>query len=249
MAPRLTAVIPLHNRRDWIKQAIDSLLAQQVPLQIVVTDDGSTDGSHEVVLAGLTNTVYPDKQGEPWVCKGLWGPHELMLCRFEKARGPSFARNYCIRAAWDDTDIYCLLDSDDYYHPGKIAASLPAFAYPQVGIVYTDYETLHPDGLRIIQHKEPYSRDRLVRECIINPNSLISKDVFAKVGLFDDQLRVCEDYDLWLRATEHFMAYHVGASLVTMRVGEHSSSSTVAKEQWERCYRRVFEKLQERMRG
>ncbi len=249
--PPVTVVVPLHNHADWIGQALASLEEQDYPnLRIVVVDDGSTDNGIDEVCKVLARSVQPDKQGEPWVCKGKFHGIDLMLFRFEEAHGPSFARNWGIKAAWDCTDIFAFLDSDDLYHPQKVSKSVKEFQRsPLVGAVYSDFDTLRPDGLRLRQWKQPYSRSLLLRDCIVNCDSLVTKAVLEKSGLFDESLRCCEDYDLWLRVSEHCLISHLAESLVTVRVGPHSSSATVPSETWKACYARVFEKVAERSRS
>jgi glycosyltransferase involved in cell wall biosynthesis len=248
---RLTAILPCHNHGQWIQQAIQSLLDQNHPMNIVVVDNGSIDGSAGKVRQLMKGEVQPEVQKEPWVSKGMIGPCETMLYSFKDGIGPSAARNVAIKSAWAVTDVFAFLDSDDCYLEGKIEKSLAVLQkYPEVGIVYSDYETdPHEKHVRVRQSKEPFSRERLLNNCIINMNSLIRREVFEKAGLFDEQMRVCEDYDFWVRATEHTLAYHIPEVLINWRVGNHSSTSTVGREVWENCYRRVFEKLQQRISG
>jgi glycosyltransferase involved in cell wall biosynthesis len=142
----VTVIVPLHNHVDFIDECLDSLVAQDYPIQIVVVDDGSTDGSLDRVLRRLSGIVYPEQQDEPWVCKGLIGsgtPLPLMACRFKEARGPSFARNWGIRVAWEATDVFGFLDSDDTYAPNKVSRSLDIIQRdPEViGAVYSDFDT------------------------------------------------------------------------------------------------------------
>jgi glycosyltransferase involved in cell wall biosynthesis len=248
---QVTCVIPVHNHAKWVCDALESVAAQAYsPLRIVVVDDGSTDGSTEAVLGRLYKPKGPTKQGLPWVA---WGKYtafdrDVMVCRFQEARGPAFARNWGIQAAWDGTDAYAFLDSDDAYLPGKVGTAVAVLkADPNhVGAVYSDYETLRPDGLRVRCFKEPYSRTRLLQECIVNCDSVVSKRALEAVGTFDESLRTCEDYDLWLRLSERFLIHHVPECQLVIRVGEHSSTSTVPSETWRACYARVFQKLQER---
>jgi glycosyltransferase involved in cell wall biosynthesis len=252
--PLVTAVVPLHNHAGWVGDCLRSLAAQDYDnLRIVVVDDGSTDNSAETVLALLEDIVQPEQQAEPAVYKGrLRGTgRELMLNVFRQAHGPSFARNWGCRVGFQGTDLFAFLDSDDLYAPTKVSRSVAAWQeHPQhIGVVYSDFDTLHPGGLRLRQFKEPFSRKRLLEECLINCDSLVGAEAFAAVDGFDESLRTCEDYDLWLRLTERYLAVHIPESLVSVRVGAHSSTSTVAKAAWEANYRRVFEKLRQRNGG
>lgn len=251
---QVTAVIPVHNHCLWVNDAIDSVARQDYPdKRISVVDDGSTDSSFDSVVKRLYKPQ--GRQYENGVVQVLGKLMHtdvlMMVSRLPKAGGPAAARNFGINVGWEDTDVFALLDSDDMYEPGKISKSMEVFkdAPDQVGVVYSDFDTLNPDGLRLRQWKEPFSRERLVRECLVNCDSLVSKKALEACGLFDETLRVCEDYDLWLRISERFVLVHIPESLVQIRVGPHSSSSSVAKPLWEENYRRVMMKAQARANG
>ena len=252
--PLVTAVIPCHNHREWINGAIESILAQDYPrLQVVVVDDGSSDDSFMMVYRRLyeVQTSPPGISPKQVVGKLQGSEVPCMAVQLPQARGPAFARNFGIQAAWNATDVYAFLDSDDTYSPGKIAKSVQIWMEDpgHIGAVYSDYDTFNPQtGLRMREFKEPFSRERLLRECIVNCDSLVSKHALQHCGVFDDSLRVCEDYELWVRLSEKFLIIHIPESLVTIRVGDHSSTSTVPNEIWQKCYARVFEKANERLR-
>lgn len=251
MNPRVTAVVPLHNHAQWVGGALASIAQQDYrPLRIIVVDDGSTDNSRDEVLSFLQEIQLPEVQEEPWVALGKLSGFDLdvLLGSFKVAGGPAAARNWGIKVGWPETDYFAFLDSDDEYLPGKISESVRRFS-PEVGVVYSDYDTFRPDGLRLRQYKEPYNRYRLLAECIINCDSLVSRAALEKVGLFDEELRCVEDYDLWLRLTEHFTAEHIAEALVAIRVGPHSSSTTVSAERWNQCHQRVIAKTALRARG
>jgi glycosyltransferase involved in cell wall biosynthesis len=241
--PLVTVVIPLHNHERWVSGAVLSAAAQDYPnKRVVVVNDGSTDGSHEAVLRLLEGASEPPAQKEPWVAKGLVRNTdvELLYCRFAQANGPSFARNWGVQCA-GDSELFAFLDSDDLYEQGKLTRSVEKYleSPETVGVVYSDYDTLTDDGLRFRQYKEPYSRRRLLRECIVNCDSVVSRRALEECGGFDPALRVCEDYDLWIRISEKFVMAHVPESLVVVRVGRHSSSATVPREVWEDCWRKA----------
>lgn len=251
--PCVTVVVPLHNHQDWICDALDSVAKQDyVNKRVIVVDDGSTDISAEMVLNVLTEVKEPMTQSQPWVCMGKYEGMDLMLCRFNDARGPSFARNYGIKAASQGTDLYAFLDSDDIYLPSKLTKSVEQWklAPEHVGGVYSDYETFNSQtGIRVREYKEPFSRERLVRECIVNMDSLVSKEALTRCGVFDETLRVAEDYDLWLRISEKFVLVHIPECLVSIRVGSHSSTATVSKDVWQKSWHTVMEKAKTRMQN
>ena len=239
LKPKVTAIIPCHNHRKWLGDAITSILVQSYLVKsLIIVDDHSTDGSAEYVKEMIKET-----RMEPII--------KLVENTTEK-HGPSIARNIGIQTGWENTDLFAFLDSDDIYHKDKIKKSVEIFNKdPQnIGVVYSDYNTLSIEtGQKYRQYKEPFSRERLIQECIVNCDSLISKRAFETCGLFDEQLRVCEDYDRWLHFSERFVICHIPEALVDIRVGSHSSTSTVKSEIWKQCYSRVMQKIQERMNG
>jgi glycosyltransferase involved in cell wall biosynthesis len=241
---RITAVVPCHNHELWVADCLRSLARQKHDMNVILVDDGSTDSSKEAALSSLQEYDHETNTGRLSEGKPFW------YMRREKAGGPSAARNMGIN--WGlrlGTDVFAFLDSDDMYEDQKIEKSIAQFKRNKgvVGVVYSDYENLYPEGYRIRRYKESYSREKLLRDCIVNCDSLVSAAALEKCGLFDETLRTCEDYDLWLRISEHFMLIHIPEPLVTIRCGDHSSTATVPSETWQRCYARVFEKVRERL--
>ncbi len=253
--PMVTAIIPLHNHFLWIMDAVKSIEIQDYQnKRLVVIDDGSTDSGHMVLvsqLQQLTSGVVDEMEFKP----KYWTGHlensimPIYVLRYKEARGPSFARNRGMELLSGDSDIYAFLDSDDLYEQGKITKSVNIFLeYPEVGAVYSDYTTFRNDGIEIREFKEPFSCERLLQDCIVNCDSLVKKDIIKICGGFDQEMRVCEDYDLWMRISEKFPIFHIAESLVRIRTGNHSASTVVSKQTWENNYRRVFEKLRERIK-
>lgn len=249
--PVVTAIIPCHNHEQWVANAIHSIVHQDYPsgnLRVMVVDDGSTDSSpnhvRDVMQSSGSLVTHPDGIGQ--IC-GTIDDIPIILMMRPEAGGPSVARNLGMRVAMDGTDIFAFLDSDDLYQPRKISASVERFLQSEkIGAVYSDYDTFRASGLCIREFKEPFSRDRLLQECIVNCNSLVLKDAVLKCGMFDEGMRVCEDYDFWMRVSEAYVINHVAESLVSIRVGEHSSSSTVPSQVWQQNWRLVMKKANER---
>lgn len=244
-----SGVIPCHNHDKWIMHAVDSIVEDPYKKkQIAIVDDGSTDSSWEVICKAISKKIAKSN----CIVQGEYRGVSVLAYRFTKAGGPSRARNKGMELLWDYTDVFGFLDSDDMYIPGKIQKSMMLFqndVYNKVGAVYTDFYTLNSIGESCCQYKEPFSRERLVRECIVNNDSLVSKYALEKCGKYDETMRVCEDYDLWMRISEKFVILHIPEALVQIRVGTHSSTDTVKKEIWQKNYNKVFEKAQARQNG
>lgn len=178
----VSVIIPTHDRRDRLPVAIDSVLNQTSPVhELFVVDDGSSDDSAELVARD-----YPD----------------VKLIRQDN-HGVSHARNRAIEqvsGAW-----IALLDSDDRWYPDKIARQLDALrAAPQMRLCHCDEHWLR-NGKRVNpRHKHRKHGGDVFEHCLplccISPSAvLIHHSVFDDVGLFDESLPACEDYDLWLR--------------------------------------------------
>lgn len=246
--PRVSVVVPCHNHAKWIEGALDSIANQDYDnKQIVVVENGSTDGSSSKILS----LMYDLKNTTTDFVIGRYKETNIdfALLSEPKAQGPAWARNRAIEFAHQFTDLYSFLDSDDIYEQGKLSKSIAVWMkyWRNIGVVYSDYTTVDENGIRVREFKEPFSKLRLYNDCIINCDSLISKAAFDKVGLFDEALRVCEDYDMWLRIADEFICFHIPESLVTIRTGSHSSTSTVSEALWNECRGKAFEKARKRM--
>lgn len=246
METLVTGVIPLHDHQHWVHEAIDSIASQDHPhKRIVVVDDHSRDGSVQAVLSGLVGQTYHVGPQGLEQYQGLWKGVPLMLACLPRSHGPAFARNLGMKIGAEGTALYALLDSDDTYQPGKVSRSVAVWQRnpDQIGVVYSDYETVTATGKVTRQFKEPYSRKRLLEECIVNCDSLVSRQAFEKVGGFAEDMRVCEDYLFWLQVSRNFVLYHLAEPLVRIRVGTHSSTSTVPRETWEACYQKMRQRI------
>lgn len=247
--PLVTAIIPVCNHEKWVEQAIMSIVDSTYQnKRIVVVDDGSTDDSVSKIIK-LSDWVDVNYNGdEPkFIKKGNIKGISILFAGFSKNYGPSTSRNYGIKTGWEGTDLFAFLDSDDWYEPSKIEKSVKIWQkFPNIiGVVYSDYTTINPyTGVQERQYKEPYSQIRLMQECIINNDSVVSKAALEKCGLYDENLRVCEDYQLWCNLSlRGFMAIHIAESLINIRVGNHSSTNSVSKEIWNQCYAQVLKNI------
>lgn len=235
MSYHVVILIPCHNYGHLLQECLDSVVAQDYQNKsICVVNDGSTDNTNEI-LDGLI------KQGK---YQGV----DVCIVHNKKPLGPSAARNIGIKTTFNRADAYAMLDADDRYLPGKLSRCVPPIEQNQsIGLVYND--VLIRDirtGREVIELREPYNRQRLEQECIICSASVVSKLALQTVGLYDEEMRTCEDWDLWLRITERFMAIHIPEILHVYSVTGFNSSNTVNKEIWEKNWQRVSDKLQQR---
>ncbi len=188
---QVSVIIPTYNRAHVLPRAVDSVLAQTFQqIEILIIDDGSTDNTPEILEA------YGDR---------------LMLLS-QKNGGVSQARNVGIRAA--SGTFIAFLDSDDAWMPGKLERQVAALtAHPQLPLCHTE-EIWIRNGVRVNPKKKHRKRGGYIFPyclplCVISPSStVLRRELLDEVGLFDERLPACEDYDLWLRiACTHEVAF------------------------------------------
>lgn len=178
----ISVVIPTYNRDAVISRAIDSVLAQNLPAkQIIVVDDGSTDDTQNRV-----SNQYP----------------QVELISTDN-KGVSAARNLGIQAATGDWVAF--LDSDDEWLADKLLKQSEAIEHSKGFLICHTDEIWIRNGVRVNpmkKHAKPggWIFQQCLPLCCVSPSSvLIHKTIFDSVGMFDENLPACEDYDLWLR--------------------------------------------------
>jgi len=185
--PRVSVIMPAYNVEPYVAEAVQSVLAQTFEdLEVVVVDDGSTDGTADTVAAIAAR--------EP----------RVRLVR-QPNRGLAGARNTAMRMARGD--LFALLDSDDLWEPEFLAEQVAMLdARPSVDIV-TGNGWMY-GGLRHGELARPCPDTRpdpdlpaiLGDERAVFIMSVFRRRVYEVVGCFDETMRSNEDYDFWLRA-------------------------------------------------
>ena len=178
----ISVIIPTWNRSALLPRALESVLSQTLlPREIIVVDDGSDDDTGELVYSRYPEVKY----------------------HYQPNLGVSSARNVGIRES--STDWIAFLDSDDQWLPRKLEIQHQAiYDNPAIRICHTD-EIWIRNGKRVNSMKKHAKPDGWIFEqclplCCVSPSSiLIHRCVLDEVGLFDESLPACEDYDLWLR--------------------------------------------------
>lgn len=179
----VSVIIPVHNRAASIQRATASVLAQKgVKLEVLVVDDASTD---ETVNA----------------LKAIRDPR-LRILRQPRNQGVSAARNRGLAEA--QGHMLALLDSDDWWLPGKMTRHLDYHRAGPWRISQTDEIWIRHDCRVNPKHKhakpEGWFFAQALQACLISPSCvLFDRDFWREVGPFDETLPACEDYDLWLR--------------------------------------------------
>ncbi|MDP8288635.1 MAG: glycosyltransferase [Candidatus Electryonea clarkiae] len=236
----ISVIIPVYNREAFIAEAIDSILNQNYkgPLEVIVSDDGSTDRSLDIAASYGSKVKILRK---PATC-----------C----SQGVSGARNRGINAA--TMPYIAFLDSDDYYLPDHLNKMVSLMeGESDLGFIFS----------RLIQMKEvngtrmfsPWTKERISKKDIMHPavsgsyvvhtNILLFKrEVFEKSGVFNESYSNCEDVDLWMRISEEFhglFSDHYGA-VYRIEHSENQLTSPSNDENFRRCSARVFSNAMER---
>ena len=200
---KISVVIPTFNRISLVARAIDSVLKQSLnPYEIIVVDDGSDDGTSEMIQNKYKSIKLIQQQNN----------------------GVSAARNNGIKHA--KGDWIGLLDSDDEWTEKKLENQADRLIKtPEYDFCHTN-EIWIRNGVRVNQRKKHekyggYIFDKCLDICRISPSSvLFRKNILDHVGWFDDQLPVCEDYDLWLRITAEYRILFIDEPLI-IKYGGH----------------------------
>jgi glycosyltransferase involved in cell wall biosynthesis len=213
--PIVTVVTPAYNVAKYVGETVDSVLGQTFhDFEYLVVDDGSMDNSLDIMKVHVRD--------DPRF-RLIQGEH----------RGTSAARNTGIREA--KGEYIAFLDGDDRWHPKfleqqlRLIQSLP----PDVGVVFCRSRIVLENGTLVFfqwQRAGRYDFD----DMLVNSNParntsslLIRKSCFADVGVFDEELRYCEDLDMWLRIAENSKTPILWASkhfLVDMRLRPGSAT-------------------------
>ena len=209
----ISVIIPTFNRKQLLLEAVESVRRQSFrDWELLVVDDGSTDGTDQVIESLISDGI---------------------RCIRQEHSGVSAARNRGIRAARNDWIAF--LDSDDYWHKQKLQQQFEALeANPEYLAVHTD-EIWIRSGVRVNPRKHHQKRSgwmfhHCLRLCLISPSSiLLHRSLLDESGLFDESFPVCEDYELWLRITARRPVFFVPEKLVVKRGGH---ADQLSRSRW-----------------
>ncbi|MEZ4618577.1 MAG: glycosyltransferase [Caldilineaceae bacterium] len=205
----VSVIIPNYNHAQYLSAAIESVLAQDYqPIEIIVVDDGSTDNSRAVV-AQFGDKVRP-----------LW----------QENRGLSAARNTGIHAA---RGVYIgLLDADDMYEPHFVSTLVAQLeATPTASGIYCGYQFVDQNNRPLPQIEARSIGAEQLHQALADGNFLVPEAMllrrtcYAQVGPFDEALRACEDWDMWLAVTKAHKVIGTNQILTRHRILSGSMST------------------------
>jgi glycosyltransferase involved in cell wall biosynthesis len=179
----VSVIVPTYNRRDLVLRAAASVLEQTYrDFEVIVVDDGSSDGT-----AGALESL-----GEG-----------VRVVRHARNRGVSAARNTGILES--SSPLVAFLDSDDRWLPKKLEVQVRFFSLNPGAVACQTREIWIRKGRRVNparRHVKPSGDvfEASLKRCLVSPSAvMLRRSVLEEAGLFDEDLPVCEDYDLWLR--------------------------------------------------
>lgn len=234
MRPKLSVVMASYNHVAFVRQAVDSVLTQSfADLELVITDDGSRDGTADV-LRGLTDP-------------------RIDLHVFPQNRGAVDALNDAITRSRGE--YIAVLNSDDYFLPGKLLRQVEYLdANPGVGAVFGVPKVVDETGRELgedehlfarIFTKQNRSRIEWLRHfvesgnCLCHPTLMIRRRCYDQVGLYDPLLMNLPDFDQWVRLCQHFDIHVMGEAMTAFRLlaNERNTSApsppNLARTAWE----------------
>ena len=206
--PLVSVIIPTYNRGWIISEAIDSVLAQDYQdYELIVVDDGSTDNTREILDAY---------------------ERDIIVLR-QANKGVSAARNRGIAAAAGQ--LVAFLDSDDLWLPRKLSRQVDFFKLNPAAVINQTEEIWIRNGIQVNpkdRHRKPTGMifERSLGLCLVSPSAvMIKKPLFDAVGVFDESLPACEDYDLWLRISSRYPVHLIDTPLIIKRGGHEDQLS------------------------
>ena len=202
--PLVSIVIPVYNGSDYLGEALDSALAQTYPdVEVLVVNDGSDDGGRTEAIA-------------------LSCGDRIRYLRKENG-GVASALNLGIREMRGE--YFSWLSHDDVYLPRKVEREVAVLEKcGEDAVAYSDYEVIdassrHVEVFRAGRISAPQFRMLLVTDIPVNGCTvLVPRRCLGKVGLFDERLKVCQDYDLWFRMARRYPFVHVPEVLLRSRM-------------------------------
>ena len=203
----ITVVIPSFNRYIFLQRALRSVYAQTyLPQEVIIVDDGSTDDTSKI------QEEFPQ-----------------ITYIYQKNSGVSSARNLGIKNATHEWIAF--LDSDDEWNEKKLQLQMEFHQEnPNIFMSYTDEKWIR-DGV-VVKIPKKFKKyggnifEQCLSHCIIAPSAtVIHQKLLKKVGLFDETLEVCEDYDLWLRIALENEIGLVDEKLITKYAGHENQLS------------------------
>jgi len=230
----VSVIIPCHNAERWIGEAVTSCLQQAYqPMEVIVVDDGSTDGSPDILRS--------------------FGPK----IRWEAGghRGGCYARNRGFSLA--EGNYIQFLDADDYLLPEKIERQAAFLENNGADVVYGDWRHQHhePDGRIVLGEARVSGEQDDVLESLLggwwtaNMTLLLRREAVLRCGGWDESLEAGQDHDFFISIamSDARIGYQPGCYSIYRRYG-NVTVSTANLQHWLENRRRLLDKAENRLR-
>ncbi len=190
----VSVVVANYNMGKYLPYAIQSILEQTYPyFDIHIVDDGSTDNSRDVI--------------------SQYENDSRIFIHYQENQGQAKAKNTGILSA--KGSFIAFLDADDTWSHDKLEKQLPWFERKNnIGVVYTSYALTTEDGRLMETPKRKHYNGKITEKLLIDNfvtgmASIVKKECFDAVGIFDETLPMGIDYDLWLRISARYEFYYI----------------------------------------
>jgi glycosyltransferase involved in cell wall biosynthesis len=228
MDPRVSIVIPVYNGSNYLRQAVDSALAQTYPnVEVLVVNDGSRDdGQTEAVALSYGDRI-----------RYLSKPNG----------GVSSALNLGIREM--SGQWFCWLSHDDRYLPSKVAVQVDSWrSEPAAKVICCNFETIDEQGSVTGTIREPAGLLRSGRDVlstwIFGCALMIDRDLFTLTGPFRETNRTTQDLEMWVSLVEHAPIHYLPDVLCQLR--QHAEAGSRTERRYQRDKDELFERMLQR---
>ena len=201
--PKVSVIIPTHNRAEFLRSAITSVLHQTFQdFEIVIVDDASKDHTQEVIAH--------------------FNDARIKVIHNQVSKGDAGARN--IGVVNSNCEYVAFLDDDDEWLPEKLKIQICLLdnSPPEVGGVCTGCFTIEKASGRVLSIHNPERSDIFKGNFITTSSILLRRKCFEKCHLFDESMPTSSDYDMWIRISKKFSFEIVKIPLVKYHINENS---------------------------
>jgi len=227
MLPKVSIIIPVYNCEKYIRECVESALAQDYEnIEVIVVDDGSIDATPEILKE------FGDK----------------IRCIRQENQGAAAALNNGVRIA--SGSLIAWLSADDVFMPQKIKYQVKEFKKdPSIALVYTDCIIIDAAGRELKEEHtycpppERFIREMLMGFFVTSPTVVIRRECIEKVGYFDENLLAYVDADIQLRLLKYYRFAHIPIHLAKYRW--HSDNQSHNYKLLQKSRDRIFLKVLE----
>ena len=219
----VSVIIPLYNRVDYIEQTVKSILSQSYQqIEVIVVDDGSNDGSYELVCELDVHLLsHPNRENK--------GQSAAINLGLKKSQG----------------EFIAILDSDDLFEPDKLKLQVAYLqSNPDVGLVYGNGTAIDANDKPLYDIKSKFETDpsdpnELLMDCyfLLPQSSLVRRSAYLQAGLFNESYRAAQDHDMLIRLAEVTAIGNIPDKVFKYRRHDGSISSNGRMVRWQNGFK------------